>query len=196
MMKKSLIYAAMLLIIPLGGCETWNKMWGHEKKVEAPPPAPPAPTEATVTMTKIDAKGMGKDVGTIHFADMTGGLMISTDLKGLPRGKHGFHIHEKPDCGPGEKDGKMAAGMAAAGHLDPMKTGKHEGPTGMGHAGDMPVLTVDKKGVAKEELMAPHLKVADLVGHAVMIHEGGDNYSDKPKPLGGGGARIACGVVK
>jgi Cu-Zn family superoxide dismutase len=29
-----------------------------------------------------------------------------------------------------------------------------------------------------------------------MIHEGGDNYSDKPKPLGGGGARIACGVVK
>jgi Cu-Zn family superoxide dismutase len=28
-----------------------------------------------------------------------------------------------------------------------------------------------------------------------MIHEGGDNYSDQPKPLGGGGARIACGVI-
>jgi Cu-Zn family superoxide dismutase len=39
------------------------------------------------------------------------------------------------------------------------------------------------------------LGVDDLRGHALMIHEGGDNYSDQPKPLGGGGARIACGVV-
>jgi putative ABC transport system substrate-binding protein len=28
------------------------------------------------------------------------------------------------------------------------------------------------------------------------IHAGGDNYSDQPAPLGGGGARIACGVAK
>ena len=34
-----------------------------------------------------------------------------------------------------------------------------------------------------------------LKGHSVMIHEGGDNYTDNP-PLGGGGARIACGVIK
>jgi Cu-Zn family superoxide dismutase len=29
-----------------------------------------------------------------------------------------------------------------------------------------------------------------------MVHTGGDNYSDTPAPLGGGGARIACGVIK
>jgi Cu-Zn family superoxide dismutase len=29
-----------------------------------------------------------------------------------------------------------------------------------------------------------------------MVHVGGDNYSDKPKPLGGGGARFACGVIE
>jgi superoxide dismutase, Cu-Zn family len=28
-----------------------------------------------------------------------------------------------------------------------------------------------------------------------MIHAGGDNYADQPQPLGGGGARIACGVI-
>jgi len=28
-----------------------------------------------------------------------------------------------------------------------------------------------------------------------MIHAGGDNYSDQPEPLGGGGGRIACGVA-
>ena len=29
-----------------------------------------------------------------------------------------------------------------------------------------------------------------------MIHGGGDNNSDHPAPLGGGGPRMACGVIK
>jgi len=29
-----------------------------------------------------------------------------------------------------------------------------------------------------------------------MVHVGGDNYSDNPEALGGGGARMACGVIK
>lgn len=29
-----------------------------------------------------------------------------------------------------------------------------------------------------------------------MIHKGGDNYSDEPAALGGGGARFACGVIE
>jgi Cu-Zn family superoxide dismutase len=29
-----------------------------------------------------------------------------------------------------------------------------------------------------------------------MVHAGGDNYSDQPKPLGGGGDRIACGLIR
>jgi Cu-Zn family superoxide dismutase len=43
--------------------------------------------------------------------------------------------------------------------------------------------------------VAPRItNVSTLRGHAVVIHAGGDNYSDVP-PLGGGGARIACGVI-
>jgi len=45
-------------------------------------------------------------------------------------------------------------------------------------------------------LVVPHLTVADVKGRSIMIHAGGDNYSDQPAPLGGGGARIACGVAK
>ena len=37
---------------------------------------------------------------------------------------------------------------------------------------------------------------AELKGKALMIHEAGDNYADEPKPLGGGGGRIACGVIE
>ena len=28
-----------------------------------------------------------------------------------------------------------------------------------------------------------------------MVHMGGDNHSDHPAPLGGGGARVACDVI-
>lgn len=44
--------------------------------------------------------------------------------------------------------------------------------------------------------MATRLRLADLAGRALMIHAGGDNFSDQPEKNGGGGARIACGVAK
>lgn len=89
----------------------------------------------------------------------------------------------------------MVAGLAAGGHYDPQSTGAHHGPKGEGHKGDLPALTVSATGSANQKLIAPRLSVADLQGRSIMIHEGGDNYSDKPKPLGGGGGRVACGVV-
>jgi Cu-Zn family superoxide dismutase len=150
----------------------------------------------TVDMHLIDANGVGKSAGTIRADDGAYGLVLETDLKGLPPGEHGFHVHENPNCAAEEKDGKLTAGLAAGGHYDPQKTGKHEGPRGNGHVGDLPLLTVAADGGAKQELVAPRLKLADLKGRSLMIHAGGDNYSDQPQALGGGGARIACGVVK
>ena len=94
------------------------------------------------------------------------------------------------------KEGKAVAALAAGGHLDPSNTGKHEGPYGKGHLGDLPVLYVGADGKAMLPVLAPRLKVADLKGRSLMIHAGGDNYSDQPDKLGGGGARIACGVIK
>src|SRR5262249_6749460 len=98
--------------------------------------------------------------------------------------------------GPGEQNGQRVAGLAAGGHLDPAATNKHLGPAGDGHKGDMPLLTVAADGTAAGPVTAPHLKVADAQGHAIVIHAGGDHSSDSPAPLGGGAARIACGVVK
>jgi Cu-Zn family superoxide dismutase len=89
----------------------------------------------------------------------------------------------------------MQAGMAAGNHFDPKQTGKHMGPDGDGHRGDLPVLKVDASGNATEVMFVLRLGLDDIRGRALMIHEGGDNYSDQPKPLGGGGARIACGTV-
>lgn len=149
-----------------------------------------------VTIHSIDDKGTGQEIGTVTVEDADGGLKLTPSLKGLPAGPHGFHVHQNPDCGAKEKDGKMVPGLAAGGHWDPEGHGKHAGPQGMGHKGDLPVLEVGQDGMATKSIVAPRLKTADLKGRSLMIHAGGDNYSDDPKPLGGGGARIACGVIR
>ena len=152
---------------------------------------------ATATINSISASGVGGSLGTVTFTDSAGGLVITPKLSGLPPGEHGFHIHEKGDCGPGVNQGKAAAGFAAGGHYDPTHTKKHLGPfSTAGHRGDLPVLVVDAQGNATQPVTAPHLTVAQIRGRSVMIHAGGDNYSDTPLPLGGGGARISCGVIK
>jgi superoxide dismutase, Cu-Zn family len=152
---------------------------------------------ASVTMNLITPDGVGAAVGTIALEEAAEGLVLKPDLKGLPAGEHGFHLHEKPSCAPGEKDGKMAAGVAAGDHYDPTHSGKHLGPLSSGgHRGDLPALTVAADGSATGALVAPYLKLSDVSGRALMIHAGGDNYADEPKPLGGGGDRIACGVIQ
>jgi Cu-Zn family superoxide dismutase len=154
-----------------------------------------APKPITVKMDLIDAKGIGKPVGTVTIKETAEGLELDTNLKGLSPGEHGFHLHENGSCAPADKDGTPTAGQAAGGHYDPEGTKAHKGPGGGGHSGDLPKVQVDEKGNANVKLKVPGLKLADAGGKALMIHEGGDNYSDTPKPLGGGGARIACGVV-
>lgn len=149
----------------------------------------------TVTINAVSAEGIGKNIGTISFQDGPQGLIVTPKLNSLQSGFHGFHIHEKGSCEPAEKDGKMGAALSAGGHFNPHKTAGHGTPND-GHLGDLPVLNVDSAGQAKTAVVAPRLKLAEIQGLAVMIHAGGDNYSDSPKPLGGGGDRIACGVIR
>ena len=140
-------------------------------------------------MYRTTTVGKGRLLGVIIASNTRRGLLLVPHLRGLPPGYHGFHVHTKPSC--------ANAGKAAGGHWDPKHTGKHRGPyRANGHLGDLPALYVNARGFATRSALAPRLTVADLKGHALMIHAGGDNYSDKPKKLGGGGARIACGVVQ
>lgn len=127
-------------------------------------------------------------LGYVEARDTKYGLLLTPELHNLPPGAHGMHIHEYATC--------AKHGMAAGGHLDPTHSQKHLGPYGNGHLGDLPVLFVNKNGQAHTSTLAPRLKVDQIIGHSLMIHSGGDNYSDEPKKLGGGGARIACGVIK
>ena len=86
--------------------------------------------------------GMGESVGTAEFSPATKGVTISLNLKDLPPGVHGIHIHAVAKCeGP--------AFTTAGGHFNPdMKHHGLDNPEGP-HAGDMPNITVAANGTSR-----------------------------------------------
>jgi Cu-Zn family superoxide dismutase len=148
-----------------------------------------------VEMRTATLAGAGDVLGTVKIEETKYGLVFYPNLAGLPMGLHGFHVHENPSCEPGQKDGKTVAALAAGGHYDPKSTKAHGEPWGTGHLGDLPALYVDHDGTAVNPVLAPRLRLKDVRGRSLMIHVGGDNHADHPMPLGGGGARMACGVI-
>lgn len=126
-------------------------------------------------------------IGSIIAANSKRGLLLHIDLSHVTPGWHGLHVHQYPSC--------ANHGSKAGEHLDPAHTKKHRGPYAHGHLGDLPRVYANSKQVAHEVLLAPRLQLSQIIGHSVILHAGGDNYSDLPKANGGGGARFACGIV-
>jgi Cu-Zn family superoxide dismutase len=143
-----------------------------------------------------EKNSVGRKLGTIQFEDTKKGLKITPNLQSLAPGVKGFHIHQHPSCNAKlNAEKKWEAAGAAGAHFDPQNAAQHLGPNKAGHLGDLPVLKVNPSGIANHAVIAPRVKLKDILGHSIIIHQNGDNYSDMPQKLGGGGPRIACGVL-
>ncbi len=140
-------------------------------------------------------QGIGEAIGSVTLKDTLEGMALTIHLKDIPAGDHGFHIHENPSCAFQMQEGKLVPGALAGGHYDPQETKIHAGPGQKGHLGDLQKLIANSDNIVEQQMIVPGLKIADIMNRAFIIHEKGDNYSDEPLPLGGGGARIACGVI-
>ncbi|WP_286006101.1 superoxide dismutase family protein [Campylobacter avium] len=149
-----------------------------------------------IKMQILGEKGKNKAAGEVVAVETPYGVAFFPDLKldAENAGVHGFHIHEKADCGY-TKDG---LGLKAGGHYDPDKTAKHSFAwDNAGHKGDLPALYVNKDGTVTYPVLAPKIKkISELKKKSLMVHVGGDNHHDHPAVLGGGGARMVCGVIK
>lgn len=147
----------------------------------------PTGPAASATLTP---KSGSSSMGTVTFSQRSEGVMVTIDLTGLkPNAEHGFHVHEKGDCGGTDA-------MSAGGHFNPM--GKmHGAPAGEHHAGDIPNIKTDAAGRARGSFEIRGLNVGsgptDVIGRAVVVHRDADDY--KGQPAGNSGPRIACGVI-
>lgn len=130
--------------------------------------------------------------GAVHIQDLGDGTVeVQTDLTGVPPGVHGFHIHEKGDCGNNA--------LNAGGHYNP--TGMiHGAPDAVSHhAGDFGNVTADANGEVHTRFTTHSISLkkddaANPLGRAVVLHEKADDLTTQP--TGNAGGRIACGVIE
>lgn len=165
-------------------------------KLKSAAPAKPMATEADAAkeaVAHIHGAGDSRDKihGTATFMQEAGGLKIVVDVDGLTPGKHGIHIHEKPDM----SDPKL---MSTGGHYNPDDADHHHaGPEdAKRHAGDLGNIEVDANGHGHLEMTDNDLSVSGknaVVGHSLIIHEKEDDL--KSQPAGNAGGRIAGGVI-
>ena len=129
--------------------------------------------------------------GTVKLQQLgDGSVRVTVDLTGVPPGVHGFHIHDKGDCGDN--------GNAAGGHFNPATTAHGAPSADPHHAGDFGNVTADADGRVHTEFTTRSVTVEagpnSAVGHAVILHANPDDLVTQP--TGNAGARIACGIVQ
>jgi superoxide dismutase, Cu-Zn family len=151
-----------------------------------------AHSRGPMAMATLDSTSGSTAKGVVHFTDAgDGNVEVVADLTGVSPGVHGFHIHEKGDCGNNATN--------AGGHFNP--TGMiHGAPDAVSHhAGDFGNVTADANGEVHTRFTTHSisLKSGDTtyaVGHAVVLHANPDDLVSQP--AGNAGPRIACGVIQ
>ena len=151
--------------------------------------APVLPMTAGAELKSPD----GKVVGVATLSQVTGGVRVVLDARGLPPGQKAVHIHATGACNPPDFS-------SAGDHLNP--DGRKHGllnPDGP-HVGDLPNITIAANGSGRLESMNENLTLGDGPNSllkpdatAIVIHSAPDDF--KTDPTGNSGARIACGVI-
>lgn len=155
-------------------------------------------TPALARTFPIVAEG-GKTIGQVELTDGSKGLLVRVKASGLTPGWHGMHFHSVATCAdPGFKmsgghvhDASVSAPLH--GLLNPMES----------DLGDLPNLYVAADGTVNAEVFSPfvslqgaggRMALLDSDGSALVLHAAPDDHQSQP--IGGAGARVACGAIK
>lgn len=162
----------------------------------------------------------GNVVGEVVFMRREGEIVGQAEVQ-LPTNSgefHGFHVHANdglpssdPAAGTGAGTGAACAPMTIPGAFT--SVGPHWKAAGQNHgshAGDLPVLMRGPDGHAEAEFVVGKFEPGDIIGRAVIVHVGADNYANIPTRYSSGGVagpdgttlgngdagdRFACGVI-
>ncbi|WP_300545502.1 superoxide dismutase family protein [Maricaulis sp.] len=163
-------------------------------------PAQPAAPQPVTARVPITGAGNGDPIsGMAILREGPEGVLIRIRVNDLPveaRGRwHAAHLHDTADC--------TGTGFTRAGdHIN--QEGRAHGLLNLQgpEPADLPNLWADAAGNINAELYstgitltgaAGRVNLLDEDGSAIVLHAGADDHTSQP--IGGAGARIACGTI-
>jgi Cu-Zn family superoxide dismutase len=149
--------------------------------------------EENKIQVKLESKSGSTVTGSAVFTQEDDIVTMIAVVEGLSEGTHAIHLHEKADCS--SDDGKSAGG-----HWNPTNEphGKWGSPEGF-HKGDIGNLNANANGKATITMTTDKWCIGcgdankDILGKAIIIHEGTDDFTTQP--TGDAGGRVSCGGI-
>jgi len=134
-------------------------------------------------------------VGNTVFTELGKGVQIKATFTMLPKGKHGFHIHNA-----GDLRGEGCLGACSHFHVGPPKN-HGDKPTAQNkdrHVGDLGNIELVGDEVTYKYVLKG-IKVEDLWGRSLIVHADEDDLGlgkeEDSKTTGHSGARIGCAII-
>lgn len=193
-MKKTVFITAIMALALTTSCKNDKKeteVKTEDVKTETPIVA--TPPEMKKVQVTLEPKSGSNVKGSVIFTEEAGIVTMIAVVGGLTEGEHAIHIHEKADCS--SDDGKSAGG-----HWNPTNQphGKWGSPDGY-HKGDIGNFKANANGNGTITMTTDQWCIGcgdankDILGKAIIVHEGTDDYVTQP--TGAAGGRASCGGI-
>lgn len=160
------------------------------------PAATPAPAPAPIGTAALKT-AEGDDAGTVTAFKGPLGMLFRVEGKGWPAGWHGVHLHAVGKC---EGPGFTSAG-AHVNHAEGARPHGLLNTAGGPDLGDLQNVYAAADGSAHAEVYLAGsglgmggMDLMDTDGLSFLVHANPDDHVSQP--IGGAGARIACGVFE
>lgn len=192
MKRLSFIGLAVFTLTLTTSCKNEKKeSTVEEMKDEMPMETPKK--EVKKMQVELEPKSDSNVKGNAVFTEEDGVVTMVAVLSGLTEGEHAIHLHEKADC-------SAADGTSSGGHWNPTNQphGKWGSPEGY-HKGDIGNFTADANGNGTITITTDEWCIGcgdtnkDIVGKAIIVHDGVDDFTTQP--TGDAGGRISCGGI-
>ena len=194
---KDLKFIAFLLSITfLVACKNEKKTQEviEVEKIEVEKVKTETTDKKTMTIT-LSPKSESTVSGTVNFVQENGQVKLAANMTGLTEGVHAIHIHQTADC-------SSVDGKSAGGHWNPTAQPHGKWGTKDGyHKGDIGNFTVEADGLGAIKMMTDEWCIGcgdenkDILGKAIIVHQGTDDFTSQPS--GAAGARVSCaGIIE
>jgi Cu-Zn family superoxide dismutase len=192
-MKRIFFMLAIFTMINVTSCKKDKKEEVKEKDSTEMNTSETSSDQDKKVQVTLEAKSGSSVSGTAVFRQEGDSVTMTAVVGGLTEGTHAIHIHETADC-------SSVDGKSTGGHWNPTNEphGKWGSTDGF-HKGDIGNLIANANGNATITMTTDKWCIGcgdankDVLGKAIIIHEGIDDF--KTQPTGDAGGRVSCGGI-